>query len=93
MHIFGCNSLISFVTFLRGEVEHHFFELFTTKVNMYWVPFVGNSTYSFMAIPLKLYRCFRHGLKICMWFEYNSQIVFRPFVLQLEHSHCFLRLK
>ena len=23
----------------------------------------------------KLYRCFCHGLKICMWFGYNPQII------------------
>ena len=35
-----------------------------------------NSSYSFMAIFLKLYRYFCHGLKICMWFRYNPQINF-----------------
>ena len=33
-----------------------------------------------MQILLKLYRCFVHGLKICMWFGYNSQIIFVTFV-------------
>ena len=38
------------------------------KVNGQWVPCVRNSSYSFMPIHLKLYMCYGHGLKICMWF-------------------------
>ena len=30
----------------------------------------------FMLILLKLHRCFGHGLKTCMWFGYNPQILF-----------------
>ena len=33
----------------------------------------------FFSIFLKLYRCFLHGLKMCMWFGYNSQINFCHF--------------
>ena len=29
-----------------------------------------------MSILLKLHGCFGHGLKTCMWFEYNPQIIF-----------------
>ena len=36
----------------------------------------GYSSYSFMPIFWKLYRCFCHGLKMCMWFGYNPQINF-----------------
>ena len=43
-----------------------------------------NSSYSFMAIFLKLYRCFCHGLKICMWFRYNPQINFCHFFFILN---------
>ena len=28
----------------------------------------------FMSIPLKLYRCLGHGLKMCILFGYNPQI-------------------
>ena len=28
-----------------------------------------------MLILLKLHRCFGHGLKTCMWFGYNPQII------------------
>ena len=36
----------------------------TIKVYRYWVPYVCNSSCSFMPIVLKLHRCFCHGLKI-----------------------------
>ena len=54
------------------------------KVNGQWVPCVRNSSYSFMAITLKLYMCYGHGLKICMWFEYNPRIIFLLFFSQFE---------
>ena len=43
-----------------------------------------NSSYSFKSILLKLIRCFGHGLKICMCFEYNPQITFYHFFLKLN---------
>ena len=30
-----------------------------------------NSSYSFVPIVLKLCTCFLHGMRMCMWFEYN----------------------
>ena len=39
-----------------------------------------NSSYSFLPIFLKLYRCFCYGLKMCMWFENNIQINFCNFL-------------
>ena len=44
------------------------------KVNGQWVPCVHNSSYSFMPIALKLYMCYGHGMKICMWFGSNPLI-------------------
>ena len=44
------------------------------KMNGQWLPCVRNSSYSFMPIHLKLYMCYGHGLKICMWFGCNSWI-------------------
>ena len=35
-------------------------------------------------ILLKLYRCFDHALKICMWFGYNPQINFCHFFSNLN---------
>ena len=43
-----------------------------------------NSSYSFMPILLKLHRCFGYGLKTCMWFEYNPQIIFCHFFCNLN---------
>ena len=50
------------------------------KVNVQWVPYVRNSSYSFMPIHLKLYMCYGHGLKICMWFGYNPWNFFCHFL-------------
>ena len=35
-----------------------------------------NSPFSSMPILCKLYRCFGHGLTMCMWFGYNPQVIF-----------------
>ena len=43
-----------------------------------------NSSYSFILILLKLYRCCDHALKICMWFGYNPQINFCHFFRNLN---------
>ena len=45
-----------------------------------------NSSYSFIPILSKLHWCFGHGLKICMWFGYNSQI-FLSYNPQLNVYH------
>ena len=37
---------------------------------------IGNSSYSFRPILLKLYRCFKDGLKICILFFQNPEIIF-----------------
>ena len=43
-----------------------------------------NSSYSFIQILLKLYRCCDHALKICMWCGYNPQINFCHFFRNLN---------
>ena len=43
-----------------------------------------NSSYSFIPILLKLYRCCDHALKICIWFGYNPQINFCHFFRNLN---------
>ena len=58
------------------------------KMNGQWVPCVRNSSYSFMPIALKLNMCYGHGMKICMWFEYNP-LIFFVFFSQFELSHFF----
>ena len=37
-----------------------------------------------MPILLKLYRCFCHDLKICMWFGYYPDIIFCHFFCNLN---------
>ena len=56
----------------------HFSGILSMKVNGQWVSCVRNSSYSFMLIHLKLYMCYGHGLKICMWFG-NTWIIFYHF--------------
>ena len=50
-----------------------------------WVPCGCNSTYSFPSIVLKLCRCFWHGMKMCMWFRYNTLVIF-------SHFFCYVNL-
>ena len=57
----------------------------TFQMKIYWVPCGCNSSYSFPPIVLKLFRCFLHRTKICMWFGYNPLIIF--FLLS-----CFVNL-
>ena len=42
-----------------------------------------NSSYILLRNVLKFYRFFGHSLKLCMWFRYNTQIIFVAF-LQVE---------
>ena len=68
-------------------IFYHFFPIFnldiflspyTTDMYMEYVPCIGNSSYSFWRILLKLYRCFKDGLKICILFFQNPEIIFMP---------------
>ena len=70
----------------RRKAEGHGFRL-SVRPSVplkYYVPCVRNSSYSFMPIHLKLYRCFCHGLKICMWFAYYPEIIFCHFFRSLN---------
>ena len=46
---------------------------------MEYVPCISNSSYSFWWILLKLYRCFKDGLEICILFFQNPEIIFYHF--------------
>ena len=46
---------------------------------MEYVPCIGNSSYSFWWILLKLYRYFKDGLEICILFFQNPEIIFYHF--------------
>ena len=56
----------------------------TTEVYREQVPCPLNSSLSFWPILLKLYRCFKDGLKICMWFFQNPEIIFYYFLQVLN---------
>ena len=47
------------------------------------VPCGHKSSYSFPPIVLKLCRYFLHGMKICIWFGYNTLNIF-------SHFFCFV---
>ena len=74
-------------------IFYHFFRIFNLDIfralilqiciwSMYmeYVPCIGNSSYSFWRILLKLYRCFKDGLKICILFFQNPEIIFYHFL-------------
>ena len=61
-----------------------FSDILTMEVNGRWVPCVSNSSYSFIPILLKLYRCLDHALKMCMWSGYNPEINFCHFFRNLN---------
>ena len=76
-------------------IFYYFFHIFnfryflssnTTEVYREQVPCPHYSSHSFWPILLKLYRCFKDGLKICMWFFQNPEIIFHHFlhVLNLD---------
>ena len=51
----------------------------STHQHLPWVSCERNSSYSFVLIFLKLCMCFRHGMRMCMWFGYNCEIIFCHF--------------
>ena len=70
-------------------IFYYFFRIFnldiflssnTTEVYREQVPCPLNSSRSFWPILLKLYRCFKDGLKICMWFFQHPEIIFYYFL-------------
>ena len=84
---FGYNPQNKIFTLFSQLELSHFSSILTMKVNGQWVPCVRNSSYSFVLILLKLYRCLYQALKICMWFGCDTQINFYYFCLQFELSH------
>ena len=64
----------------------------TTEAYGHLVPCERNSSYNFIPILLKLYRCFCQGLKMCMTFGYNPQVIFLLLFSQFELSHFWAQL-
>ena len=67
-----------FLTFLLCELSLLLVWI-AIKVYRQWVPCGSNSSYSFPPIVLIHCRCFQHGMKMCMWFGYNTLIIFSHF--------------
>ena len=57
-----------FVTFFHFVNWSHFL----TSMYRQWIPCEHNSSFTFILIFLKLCTCFLYGLKMCMWFGYNT---------------------
>ena len=82
MHVVWILSSDYFCHFLQIELSH-FSGIIYHKVNGQGIPF-GRNSYSFIQILAKLHWCFGYGLKICMWFGYNPQIIFCYFLNKLN---------
>ena len=67
---------------VRGCVRGSFCA--SVRPSFKWVLCEHNSSYNFIPILLKLYRCFCQGLKMCMTFGYNPQINFCHFFHSLN---------
>ena len=75
---FGYNPLIIFFSlFLLCELVFFQDEMLSKCPDNGYL--VDATPLSFPSIVLKLCRCFRHGMKMCMWFGYNTLIIFSPF--------------
>ena len=83
---FGYNPQIIFLSLFSQVELSDFSGIIYNNVNGPGIPCGPNSSYSFILILSKLQWCFGHGLKICMWFGYNPQIIFCHFFLQVELS-------
>ena len=68
MVLFGHTPQIIFVIFSQNGLA--------AKMNIYSVSCACISSYSFMWIPLELYRCLGNGLNMCILFGHNPQIIF-----------------
>ena len=75
--VFG-ESFWNFTDVLR-MVWRHFSSPYTTDMYMEYIPCIGNSSYSFLQILLKLYSCFQDVLKICILFSQDPEIIFFAF--------------
>ena len=87
---FGCNPQIILSLFSQFELSHIFG---STSAHAYrhWVSCEHSPSYNFCQIFLQIYRCFCQGLKMCMTFGCNPQIIF-VFFKQFERSNSLVHL-
>ena len=76
---FGYDTQINVYYFCSQFELSHFSVILTMKVNGQGVPCVRNSSYNFILVLLKLYRCLYNALKIRIWFAYDPQFNFYRF--------------
>ena len=82
MHMLWTESSDELPLFPHFELSH-VSVLKTIQVYREWVPCVCNSSYNFMPIFVKLYRC----SKMCLWFGYyNPQMKFFPCLIPSENE-------
>ena len=81
MHVVGYETQINFYYFCSQLELSHFSVILTMRVNGQGVPCVRNSSYSFIPILLKLYKCLYNALKIRIWFAYNPQLNYYHFAI------------
>ena len=79
MHVVFSESWNNFYYFFRIFNLDIFLSSNTTEVYREQVPFPLNSSHSFWPILLKLYRCFKDGLKKCRLIFQNPEIFFITF--------------
>ena len=82
---FGYNPQINFCHFFRNLNLGHFDNESEWAVGT----LCAQGSCSFLPIYLKLYMCYGHGLKICIWFGYNPWINFCHFFSQFKLSQFF----
>ena len=76
MRVILISSSNSFLPHFPQLKLSHFWGANSTKYIYIRYPGVRNFSNSFMPIFFKLYMCFCHGRKLCIWFGYNPQIKF-----------------
>ena len=74
--MFFSESWNYFLSLFSHFYLRHFSSPYTTDMYMEYIPCIGNSSYSFWRILLKLYSCFQDGLKICILFSQDPEIIF-----------------
>ena len=57
-----------------------------------WMSCERNSSFSFVLILLKLCICFRHDMRMYMWFGYNCEIIFLLLFSLYELSHILISM-
>ena len=71
----GLDKILRLILTLNSQFELSHFFLIGQRV-----PCVQNSSYSYIPILLKLYRCLDHVFEMFMWYGYNPQINFGTYL-------------